>query len=93
MPLLQRFPGHEISSLAELASLREFTEDYIFVQHGDGTRTVHFSNSFPSQFIRQEITMQLGFPERWHWLVYPGLDELRTTYDRLKGAFAEHVSF
>jgi inosine/xanthosine triphosphate pyrophosphatase family protein len=93
MPLLQRFPGHEISSLAELASLREFTDDYIFVQHGNGTRTVHFSNSFPSQFIRQEITKQLGFPERWHWVIYPGLDELRATYNRLKGAFAEHVSF
>lgn len=93
MPLLRQFPGHEISSLAELALLRNNADDYIFVQHGNGTRTVHFSEDFPSQFIRREITRQLGYPERWHWRDYPGIAELRATYDRLQGAFAEHVSF
>lgn len=92
MPLLRQFPGHEICSLGELASLRDNTDDYIFVQHGDGTRTVHFSEDFPSQFIRREITRQLGYPERWHWRDYPGITELRATYERLQGAFAEHVS-
>lgn len=93
MPLLGQFPGHEIGSLNELASLRDNDDDYIFVQHGDGTRTVHFSEDFPSQFIRREITRQLGYPERWHWRDYPGVAELRATYDRLQGGFAEHVSF
>ena len=92
-PLLEQFPGHQISSLDELASLRDNNDDYIFVQHGDGTRTVHFSEDFPSQFIRREITRQLGYPERWHWRDYPGIAELRATYDRLQGGFAEHVSF
>jgi hypothetical protein len=93
MPLLRQFPCHEIGSLGELASLRDNADDYIFVQHGDGTRTVHFSEEFPSQFIRREITRQLGYPERWHWRDYPGVTELRATYDRLHGAFSEHVSF
>ncbi len=93
MPLLRQFPGREISSLGDLASLREHTDDYVFVQHGDGTRTVHFSENFPSQFIRREITKQLGFPERWHWRDYLGLNEMRATYDRLQGAFDEHVAF
>ncbi len=93
MPLLGQFPGHEIGSLNELASLRDNDDDYIFVQHGDGTRTVHFSEDFPSQFIRREITRQLGYPERWHWRDYPGVAELRATYNRLQGGFAEHVSF
>lgn len=92
-PLLGQFPGHEIGSLNELASLRDNDDDYIFVQHGDGTRTVHFSEDFPSQFIRREITRQLGYPERWHWRDYPGVAELRATYDRLRGGFAQHVSF
>lgn len=93
MPLLEQFPGHQIDSLDELTSLRDNNDDYIFVQHGDGTRTVHFSEDFPSQFIRREITRQLGYPERWHWRDYPGIAELRATYDRLQGGFAEHVSF
>ena len=93
MPLLRQFPGHEIGTIGDLASLRDNADDYIFVQHGDGTRTVHFSEDFPSQFIRREITRQLGYPERWHWRDYPGITELRSTYDRLQGAFAEHVSF
>ncbi|MEI7843230.1 MAG: non-canonical purine NTP pyrophosphatase [Gallionellaceae bacterium] len=93
MPLLGQFPGHEIGSLGELASLSDNADDYIFVQHGDGTRTVHFSEDFPSQFIRREITRQLGYPERWHWRDYPGITELRATYNRLHGAFSEHVSF
>ncbi|NMG31033.1 non-canonical purine NTP pyrophosphatase [Aromatoleum evansii] len=93
MPLLGQFPGHEIGSLNELASLRDNDDDYIFVQHRDGTRTVHFSEDFPSQFIRREITRQLGYPERWHWRDYPGIAELRATYDGLQGGFAEHVSF
>jgi hypothetical protein len=92
MPLLHQYTGHKIGSLGELASLRDLTEDYIFVQHGDGSRTVHFSEDFPSQFIRREITRQLGCPERWNWRDYPGINELRSTYDRLQGAFAEHVS-
>jgi len=92
-PLLQHFPGHEISSLGELASLRESRDDYIFVQHGDGSRTVHFSEHFPSQLIRREITRQLGCQQRWNWRDYPGIIELRATYDRLHGAFSEHVSF
>ncbi len=93
MPLLEQFPGHQIGSLDELTSLRDNNDDYIFVQHGDGTRTVHFSEDFPSQFIRREITRQLGYSERWHWRDYPGIAELRATYDRLQGGFAEHVSF
>ena len=93
MPLLRQFPGHEIASLSELASLRANADDYIFVQHGDGTRTVHFSEDFPSQFLRREITRQLGYPERWHWRDYLGITELRATYDRLQGAFSEHVYF
>lgn len=93
MPLLGQFPGHAVGSLGDLASLRDNDDDYIFVQHGDGRRTVHFSERFPSQFIRREITRQLGYPERWHWRDYPGIAELRATYDVLQGAFAEHVSF
>lgn len=93
MPLLEQFPGHQISSLNELGSLRDISDDYIFVQHGNGSRTVHFSEDFPSQFIRREITKQLGCPKRWHWRDYPGIAELRATYDRFKGEFGEHVSF
>lgn len=93
MPLLKQFPSYQIYSLNELASLRDNKDDYIFIQHTDGMRTVHFSEDFPSQFIRREITRQLGYPERWHWRDYPGIVELRATYDRLQGRFAEHVSF
>jgi inosine/xanthosine triphosphate pyrophosphatase family protein len=93
MPLLSQFPGRQIGSLSELKSLRDSDDDYIFVQHGDGKRTVHFSRDFPSQFIRREITRQLGFPCRWNWREYIGLDELRATYSRLNGVFFEHVSF
>lgn len=93
MPLLGKFPGHTIKSIDELASLRDTNEDYIFIQHRDGTRTVHFSEDFPSQFIRREITRQLGYPERWHWRNYLGIAELRTTHDKLQGGFSEHVAF
>lgn len=91
-PFLRHFPGHAVGSLAELAALRDRADDYIFVQHGDGERSIHFSEDFPSQMIRREITRQLGCPERWHWRDYPGVDELRATYDRLRGAFAGHAS-
>lgn len=91
-PFLQHFPGHAVRSLSELAALRDRADDYIFVQHGDGARSLHFSEDFPSQMIRREITRQLGFPERWHWRDYPGVGELRATYDRLRGAFASHAA-
>lgn len=92
-PFLRHFPGHPVGSFAELAALRDRTDDYIFVQNGDGTRSVHFSEDFPSQMIRREITRQIDCPERWHWRDYLGVEELRATYNRLRGAFAAHAAF
>ena len=91
-PFLRAFPGHAVGSLGELAALRDRADDYIFVQHGDGARSIHFSEDFPSQMIRREITRQLGCPDRGHWRDYPGVDELRATYDRLNGAFSGHAA-
>ena len=91
-PVLERFPGKRIESLSDLTELRDVAEDYIFVQHNDGSRSVHFCEIFPSQFIRREITRQMGFPERWHWRDYLGLEEMRRTYQKLFGKFSAHAA-
>lgn len=43
----------------------------------------------PSQYIRSLITKDYGFPERWNWQDYLGLDEIKETMDDLAGAWHE----
>lgn len=42
----------------------------------------------PSQYIRSLITKNYGFPERWNWQDYLGLDEIQKTMSDLKGKWS-----
>ena len=74
-----------VGSLAELTRLRRAEFGYLFVQENDGARHAYDGQDVPTQLVRRIITAGLGWPERWHWRDYLGLEELAATCKALKG--------
>ncbi|HLH54148.1 MAG TPA: non-canonical purine NTP pyrophosphatase [Verrucomicrobiae bacterium] len=74
-----------ITTLDELARLKNAEFGYLFVQENDGSRRVYDGQLAPTQLVRRIITSKLGIAERWHWREYPGIDELVATYRSLHG--------
>ncbi len=83
---LRKFPHAEIGPhvrLVRAAGLR--TRPYLFLQANEGRRFVYDAGIVPSQYVRRIVATALGMPERWHWREYPGLDELKRTFEALSG--------
>ena len=84
-PHLTQRMNFPLSTLEELARLKQAEFGYLFVQENDGSRRVYDGRMAPTQLVRRIITSQLGLSQRWHWREYPGIDELVATYRALKG--------
>jgi inosine/xanthosine triphosphate pyrophosphatase family protein len=79
---LQHFPHYTVQSFKEMSSMKS-RGGYIFLQDNIGIRRIYETGVVPSQYIRRIITSKLGFPERWHWRDYLGLEELQQTLKTL----------
>jgi XTP/dITP diphosphohydrolase len=84
-PNLSSRMSFPIGSLAELSRFKRAEFGYLFVQENEGTRRAYDAECVPTQLVRRIISNQIGWPERWHWRDYPGVDELVRTYHALKG--------
>lgn len=59
-------------------------DNYLFLREPGGTPK-YFADPGVSQFFRRIIAGRLGIADQWDWLMFPELDNVRATIDRLQG--------
>jgi diadenosine tetraphosphate (Ap4A) HIT family hydrolase len=57
--------------------------NYLFIQEPD-ERPQYYPDLGVSQFFRKIIAGRLGISDQWDWLMFPELDNVRTTIDQLR---------
>jgi hypothetical protein len=76
--LIPDMPAYQsIQSMSELSQLSG--HEYLCLRDGSGKAMAYKINGIPSQYIRTIVTKYNGYPERWHWRDYLGLQEIAMT--------------
>lgn len=75
----------KLNSVAELNNYKYLTNGYLLVDSPIDGIYIYDGKDVKSQLIRRYLTEKLGIPERWHWLHYMGVDEMKLTLKKLKG--------
>lgn len=80
---LPDFPDEiKINQIFDIKRLRGLDKEYIWLI--DSTHNSAYPVSgVPSQYIRSVITRHYGYPDRWNWQEYLGLDEIKKTMEDL----------
>ncbi|WP_320151467.1 non-canonical purine NTP pyrophosphatase [uncultured Tolumonas sp.] len=81
--LEDRFP-QSIKDTSFLSHYKNLEDGYLYVDSPISGMYVYDGNNVPSQLLRRYITEMLGIPDRWHWRHYMGIDEMKTTLDKLR---------
>jgi hypothetical protein len=78
--LLASLDWVEISGLQEL---REARANGYALLGLDGCYYLSSAPNLPGQWVRRIVARGIGTPDRWDWSVFPGLEELEVTLDRM----------
>lgn len=78
-------PKYATSSISELRQVKG--REYLWISEGNSNGHLQIVDEVPSQYIRTIITQKMMCPERWHWLDYLGLEEIKSTMNLLGGIF------
>ena len=86
--LAKHFPYKKIKDYAALKLQANKEKPYFFLETNAKERFLFdVPNNVPSQYIRQVLAYKIGKPEKWDWKTNPGLDEIKSTIEKLNGQF------
>jgi diadenosine tetraphosphate (Ap4A) HIT family hydrolase len=80
-------PSKSILSFAELALETSSERPYLYYESQNGDRSVYPATGVPSQLLRKVLAQELGIPDQWDWLIFPGKERLVRTYVKLVRLF------
>ena len=80
--LRQEFRWTQIRCLTDLAKLVRGAP-YLFVEDATHERCVYHATGLRAQFVRHLVAELLGTPDRGDWMLYPGIEELLRTIEKL----------
>jgi ATP adenylyltransferase len=87
---LVKLVNEELSSkqIDTYVDLNEINYPYLFIEGNEGDKQLfEIDHPVPSQYLRQIIAEQLGFPEKYDWKIHPFVSNLLRTLKTLKGKF------
>lgn len=68
----------------DVSSLRAIPpSSYLFVEESSSVMHAARVTALPGQYLRRTVASLLGRPQEWDYLVYPGLEHIRSTMARL----------
>ncbi len=76
-----------IENLNELSKLKFYDNGYLYIDSNKNGKLLFDGKNVPTQLIRQYLTHKLGYPERWHWKDYLGIEEMKQTLIKLSNKF------
>ena len=74
-----------VSKLSDLSDFKCLEDGYLYVDSVISGKFVYDGINAPSQLVRKIITSSMGMKERWHWRHYLGVDEMKSTIQKLEG--------
>jgi ATP adenylyltransferase len=81
----EEFSSKQIDTYADL---NEIDYPYLFIEGNDDKKHIFkLEHLIPSQYLRQIIAEQFGFPEKYDWETHPFVSNLLRTLETLKGKF------